>query len=119
MIIIDALYIIFTPIIFLPFMSYLVKKKRNLFYYVLYGILLDLLFINKFFLNTLTFLIFYFKYPKKIRLRYYYFIILILLILVINSLINNNLHYIFDYSFYLSLFVNIFYYKYCNKNKKF
>lgn len=99
----------------LPTLSYLLIKKRKLIMYVFYGIYLDLLLMNKYLLNTLLLVIIYKLFPRLIKKRKIYFIICFILIIVFNTVINNNIKYLYSPNFILSFILNYIFYLSCNK----
>lgn len=118
MIIIDILLNLYNPILFLPFLAYLIKKKRKFYMYFIYGIMIDLLFLNNLFLNTITLCLVYILYPKKkINKKVkYYFLLTYILIIISNILYYRDISYIFSPCMYLSIILNYLYFRYMNKN---
>lgn len=117
MIVIDYIFLIYSPLYFLPFLSYLFIKKRNILLYIIYGLLLDYIFMNPFLINFLFMLIMYFKLPKRRRKKkniYYYFIAFIF-ILVVNICFHGSIFLIFDSYYIFGIFLNLTYFLLCNK----
>lgn len=114
MIIIDIIFSLYSCIIFLPFLTYLFKKKRNKYYYLIYGLLLDLIFLNKYFLTTITLILAYLYFPRRKKYFLFYFIFVFTLIFIINAIIHNNISYIYSSVNIINLIINILFYKSCN-----
>ncbi len=115
MIVIDIIFNIYSYIIFLPFLSYLLKSKRKITYYILYGLLLDLMFLNYYLLNTLILIFSYKFFPKKRKYYFRYYFSLYNLLLSSNLLVHNNLTYILSPFYITSLILNLIFYIYCDK----
>ena len=116
MIIIDVIFNIYSYVIFLPFLSYLFKYKRRTIYYVLYGLMLDLVFMNKYLLNTILILTFYKFFPKKKKTYLLFFIITYNAILINNLVIHNNVFFVLSPIYIVSFILNVLFYINCDKN---
>jgi len=106
----------YSYIIFLPFFSYLIKKKRAFHLYFLYGLLLDLCLFNKFFLNVIFFIIIYFLYPRKTKKLMIYFNVTYFFLFLINLFYFGNISLVYKPVFYYSYIINLLYYKMIHKN---
>ena len=76
MIIIDIFSNIYSCILFFPFLSYLIKKKRHITYYVMYGLLFDITLLNYYFTSTIIMLCI--QRRAKIYLNSIYWFIMLL-----------------------------------------
>lgn len=114
MILIDIIFSIYSPIIFLPFFSYLLKKKRRFVMYILYGLLLDIILINYYLFNTI-FLIIIYTFILKKKVSKFKFLIIYNLFMIINLIAFSNIFYILSFSYFLSFIINYSYFKLSNK----
>ena len=116
MIIIDIITNLYSCILFFPFLSYLFKKKRKIYYYILYGLLLDIISINYLLLNTIFLLLIYKIYPKKNKCLFGFYLLSFNMILISNLLVHNNISFINSSKYVVSLIINILFYLNTHKN---
>lgn len=116
MIFIDVLFNLKSFIIFLPFFSYLLKEKRRFVLYFLYGILLDLILLNKVFLNTFILILIYNFFPKRKKYLSLYFFISYNILFLANLIFFQNIFFIFTSGYIISLIINVLFYASVNKN---
>ena len=111
MIVIDILFLIYSPIVSLTYLKFLLYKKRMIYLYFLYGLILDFIFLNYFFLNTLFLFILYFLMHKKKHYGMTLFLFACIFLLVVNCVFSLNFKYMFSYYFFISVLINTIYYK--------
>ena len=117
MIVIDYIFSVSTGIIFLPYLCNLFIKKHNLFYYAIYGFIIDIMFFDKFLINML-FISFYGFIKKKKVYGFIYYLVLINLIIFINILLSGQFTYYLSVNYLVSMIINSIYYVLSN-NKAF
>lgn len=116
MIIIDIFSNIYSCILFFPFLSYLIKKKRHITYYVMYGLLFDITLLNYYFTSTIIMLLTYYLYPKKSKNLFRFYILIYNVFIASNLLALNNLYFMVTPSYIISLVINIMFYLNSHKN---
>lgn len=116
MIIIDIFSNIYSCILFFPFLSYLIKKKRHITYYVMYGLLFDITLLNHYFTSTIIMLLAYYLYPKKSKNLFRFYILIYNVFIASNLLALNNLYFMVTPSYIISLVINIMFYLNSHKN---
>jgi len=121
MIIIDILLNPYNVFVFLPFLTYLVKEKiSNIFYFISYGILLDIIMLNIMFLNTVIMLFTYYLKKKTKRKNHKYLFMLVLnMIILSNTLLFQNFGYILSINYLLTIVFNYLFFIVYHKNSFF
>ena len=117
MILIDYCSIVFLNILFLPFLSYLIRRKRRFYFYALYGLIIDLSLLNKYLNVTIILLLYYVFFSKKRKHKLFKFILIYNLIFIPNLILNHNAYFLISSYYILSFILNLLFFIYSNKYK--
>lgn len=116
MLVFDLFLNSYSYVIFLPFFSYLLKTKRSIILYLVYGLFMDIYLLNFYFANTFLFILIYYLFPRKKSKINLYYIFSYILFFIVNMLMHNNIYFILSPIFIISFIINYSFFLLIHKN---